>query len=202
MDRSFQLASLRDRLEEIQARDVGQDSIPILAGAGVRVRALHEWFVGSEDGPQWSPALLPMLDLVRRGFESGLLSRVVWIGRRVFPYPTTLARRAGMLAASVFVDPPRGGARLWAIDLALRTSAPTAVIADGQGRTQRERGACAGITAGIARWPRRTNHGSVEGLPLTATFRVQLVEFSDTSSVLTFLLGTTPPGALHSGLDR
>jgi protein ImuA len=116
---------------------VGRDVIPTAAGDGLRVRALHEWFAGGSEShdPDWSPPLLPLIDLVRRGFVAGLVSRIVWIGGRVFPYPLTLARHEGMLPASVFVDPPSAAARLWAIDLALRCGAPTAVVADGQGFT-------------------------------------------------------------------
>lgn len=141
MNRSLQLNNLRDRVGAIQARDAdretGRGTIPAATGDRLRVRTLHEWFAGGGDSRDlgWSPPILPLLDLVWRGFERGLLSRVVWIGRRVFPYPLTLARHDGVLAASVFVDPPSAAARLWAIDLALRCGAPTAVIADGEGLT-------------------------------------------------------------------
>lgn len=52
--------------------------------------------------------------------------RVVWIGRRSWPYAHALVRRIGssldrrLLDASLFVDPPDDAARVWAIDLALR----------------------------------------------------------------------------------
>lgn len=100
-------------------------------GVSLRVRAVHEWFGG---GVGDGLPLLPLVDVVRRGFSAGVVSRVVWVGRRVFPYPLAIARLdVGLLAASVFVDPPSGAARVWAIDLVLRTATPTAVIADGCG---------------------------------------------------------------------
>ena len=77
---------------------------------------------------------------------------VVWIGRRIRPYPHLLLRGHGgigriagfrqstanardrlLLERSLFIDPPDDGTRLWAIDLALRCDAVTAVIADGRG---------------------------------------------------------------------
>jgi hypothetical protein len=77
---------------------------------------------------------------------------VVWIGRAVRPYPhlllrgrTPVGRFASsrqstantrdrlLLERSLFIDPPDGGTRLWAIDLALRCPAVSAVIADGRG---------------------------------------------------------------------
>ena len=65
----------------------------------------------------------------------GVTGRVMWIGPRVWPHPLTLARLGGqaLLGASVFVDPPDDAARLWAIDLALRSGAVRSVVADGGG---------------------------------------------------------------------
>lgn len=42
-------------------------------------------------------------------------------------------RPSRLLASSLFVDPPDEGARLWAIDLAVRCPALAAVVADGRG---------------------------------------------------------------------
>lgn len=77
---------------------------------------------------------------------------VCWIGASVWPYPRSLipdplgdasemlpspessARGASpLLESSLFVDPPDEGARLWAIDLAVRCPALAAVVADGRG---------------------------------------------------------------------
>lgn len=147
---------------------MGSGVIPTPGGVGVRMRALHEWFAR----PGGSLALLPLIDLVRRGFASGTVSRIVWIGRRVFPYPLAIARLdAGLLGASVFVDPPSGEARVWAIDLVLRTATPTAVIADGCGmalaQTRRVQLA-AGTGRGIALLARSSDE---EGALSAATTR-------------------------------
>jgi hypothetical protein len=73
---------------------------------------------------------------------------VAWIGRKCWPYPRLLIRSRGMdvdhsidqqggvedrsmLERSIFIDPPDDAARLWAIDLALRSGALAAVVADG-----------------------------------------------------------------------
>lgn len=137
MNRSSKLATIKDRLRAIHARAPDREAIATTSGVGLRLRALHEWFTGSTNahGRDWSPCVLPLLDVVARGLTHGHVSRVVWIGRRVFPYPPALACCSRLLRTSIFVDPPNASARLWAIDLALRTTAPTAVIADGQGLT-------------------------------------------------------------------
>jgi protein ImuA len=63
----------------------------------------------------------------------------MWIGRRVFPYPVFLARQhPSWLAASLFVDVRERDARVWAIDVALRSGVATCVVADGQGITLAE----------------------------------------------------------------
>ena len=64
---------------------------------------------------------------------------VLWVGRRVWPYPRGLvrttagARSRWLLERSLFVDADDDGARLWAIDLALRCRALAAVVADAHG---------------------------------------------------------------------
>jgi len=137
MNRSNRLAAIKDRLGAIRARDVGREVIATTVGVDLRLRTLHEWFTGSTNshGGDWSPCVLPLLDVAARGVTHGHVSRVVWIGRRVFPYPPAFAHCNRLLHASIFVDPPNAAARLWAIDLALRATAPIAVIADGQGLT-------------------------------------------------------------------
>lgn len=65
-------------------------------------------------------------------------ARVLWIGRRCWPYPPSLVSRSGdrrLLERSVFVDPPTRDERLWALDVALRSSATLVVVADGAGLT-------------------------------------------------------------------
>lgn len=105
------------------------------------------------------PPLRLLAWLAHRAWLPGAPSHgrfVCWIGARVRPYPRALlserpaaewepesiaqeapATDAGpasrLLASSLFVDPPDEGARLWAIDLAVRCPALAAVVADGRG---------------------------------------------------------------------
>jgi hypothetical protein len=107
---------------------------------------LHEWFGVEEGGTQpraavlhrWSP---PLCILVHLAWQA--LSReasppwTVWIGRRCHPYPRVLIRDGGqdrrLLTRSLFVAPRDSTARLWAMDLALRSPAVGCVVADGSG---------------------------------------------------------------------
>ena len=111
----------------MQRRAGDEARLSTCTGVDLRRSVLHEWFTVCD-----APPLIPMLDVVLRGFASGALTRLVWIGRAVFPYPALLAGHRMVLRASVFVDPPDLPARLWAIDLVARGRSPTAVIADGQ----------------------------------------------------------------------
>lgn len=98
----------------------------------------------------------PLAGAAGEGHGSGRTGPVLWIGRRVWPYGRALVRAgprgARLLARSLFVAMPddvagaRGrvaseavksesGARLWALDLALRCRAVAAVMADGRGFT-------------------------------------------------------------------
>ena len=68
---------------------------------------------------------------------------IVWIGRRLWPHPRLLVQHdplapgalpdCGLLARSLFVDPPDRALHLWVIDVSLRSGAAAAVIADGAG---------------------------------------------------------------------
>jgi len=106
---------------------------------------LHEWFaVDGESSP-----LLIFTHLARQTLHAtlqgagvgGSRTCVVWIGRRVWPYPCAIvpapasstAPRHSLLNHSLFVDAPDDAARLWAIDLAVRCPAVACVIADGSG---------------------------------------------------------------------
>ena len=120
-------------------------------GGGLARGALHEWCGlvdaqgrGAPPKPwrlQWAPPLFLLMHLATRGLEDararaqdGEETRVLWIGRKVWPYPNALAAESrALLSQSVFVDPPDEQSRLWAIDLALRCPSVTAVVADGQG---------------------------------------------------------------------
>jgi len=72
----------------------------------------------------------------------------LWIGRGCWPYPWALAGRdleqtagavsgatstGSLLSQTVLIDPPDTAGRLWAIDLAVRSGAVGAVVADGRG---------------------------------------------------------------------
>jgi len=82
---------------------------------------VHEWFA---DGP--APLCL-FVHLARQ-----VAAPVAWIGRRVWLYPHAAMRCDPDAARQwLLVDPPDVAARLWAIDLALRSGALGAVIADG-----------------------------------------------------------------------
>jgi protein ImuA len=134
-----------------------------LGWAGLRRGGLHEWFGLADGSPEppadrsvdrsvngpagrfeargprsWAPPLCLLSDLAACALRAGgCRRRVVWIGRRVWPYPRTLLGRGGsataedLLARSVFIDPPDDSSRLWAIDLAARCPAVTAIVADG-----------------------------------------------------------------------
>jgi hypothetical protein len=54
---------------------------------------------------------------LRAAGADGAAPLLVWIGRRVWPWPVVLGRA---VEHSLFVDPPDTGARLWAIDQCLR----------------------------------------------------------------------------------
>lgn len=84
------------------------------------------------EAPLWVPPIAVLLHLARRGLSKGSPRRVVWIGRRCWPYPGT-PRADPLLRRSIFVDPPDDAARLWAIDLAARCPAAAVVVADGSG---------------------------------------------------------------------
>jgi hypothetical protein len=106
--------------------------------------AIHEWFGPIDPTPDtparsepWAPALCLLTHLARQALAQNHNSggAILWIGRRCRPYapllsgPTPASR--ALLNRSIFIDPPDDAARLWAIELALRSPASIAVIADG-----------------------------------------------------------------------
>ncbi|MHC5112813.1 MAG: ImuA family protein [Planctomycetota bacterium] len=96
--------------------------------------ALHEWF--GADPPLHLLTHLARRSLItdeRQGARGGGAQGgvVIWIGRRVWPFPTPEVVGGPLLERSLFVDPPDDSSRLWAIDLVLRNEAVGAVIADG-----------------------------------------------------------------------
>jgi len=111
-------------------------------GGGLLAGALHEWFGAcAHANPPgrrglWSPPLCILVHLAWRAFAAHSPPRwAIWIGQQCFPYPGVLVRDAGtdqrLLEHSLWVAAPTADSRLWAIDLALRSSAVGVVIADG-----------------------------------------------------------------------
>ncbi len=107
---------------------------------------------------RWSPPLGILVHLARRAALDAAPRWTLWIGRTCHPYPHLLARQHGrdhraprrvacgdLLEHSLFVatsrslpdrgvpDPRDAAARLWAVDLALRSPAVGCVVADGCG---------------------------------------------------------------------
>jgi protein ImuA len=98
--------------------------------------AIHEWF-GEEGarGEDWLPPLGALVDLARRALSAQPDRWALWIGRRCWPYPAPRGSGPDPLGRSLFVDSQDPDARLWAIDLALRSAAVGVVIADGSDLT-------------------------------------------------------------------
>jgi len=84
----------------------------------------------------WRPPLCLLAHLAWQALVASTPPRwIIWIGKACFPYPGILVRDAGsdqrLLAQSLFISAPSAESRLDAIDLALRSTAVDAVIADG-----------------------------------------------------------------------
>lgn len=158
-DRREQLARLVHALEARADHDQATPPTPVPTGWAASSSSppltslprgiIHEWFgpadpCDSRSRPEpWAPALCILTHLARQalaqasgGSAEGRSGGVVlWIGRRCRPYPPLLSgptpRDHALLRRSIFIDPPDDAARLWAIELALRSPAAIAVIADG-----------------------------------------------------------------------
>lgn len=117
-----------------------------LPHGGLAFGKVHEWLGVLEPdetpgGKRWSPPLTLLTHLVRGALEraDNAQARVLWITRRgaasLTPFPASFAGEGARdaLACSIFVYAPLPEQRLWAIDLALRSRAATAVVADGTG---------------------------------------------------------------------
>lgn len=74
----------------------------------------------------WLPPLTPILHLARN-----TTGTIVWIGRRVWPYPVSCP---DLLTRSIFIDAKDLAERAWATDVSLRCPGLT-VIADGSAFT-------------------------------------------------------------------
>jgi hypothetical protein len=149
--KALTLADLRERLSSIEHRTSTHAPIPTgwdhaQDAREPRTRAtfsaltrgtLHEW-IGLESTTQtrrWSPPLMLLVHLaceaVAQAERESSALWFCWIGPRVWPSPSSLARaRQDLLGRSLFVDATDAASRLWAVDLAARIPS-VLVIADG-----------------------------------------------------------------------
>lgn len=116
--------------------------IDLALGGGLARGSLHEWFAQKDRG-RWFPPMAIFIHLAWRAIEENLTDGplILWIGRSCWPNPRALIRVAlggsggsddrALLARSLLIDPPDDAARMWAIDLSLRSSAVALVAADG-----------------------------------------------------------------------
>jgi hypothetical protein len=126
---------------------------------------LHEWFAEQNrpQGSAWIPSLGVLIALAWQAIAAEPGCRVLWVGRRCWPYPPALVQRSGgmqdcrLLDASVFVDPPSRAERAWAIEQAARCAAVGMVVGDGAGlamaESRRLQLAAAGVPVLLARPP-------------------------------------------------
>lgn len=137
----------------------------VLGSAGLARGAVHEWLgvetrtPGEASTPEarpprrrdWIPPISVLIHLARRALAEDPVEErwLIWIGRRIQPYPRALADSIGgggdgggggeseegasPLARSLFVDPPTAADRVWAADLALRCGAASCVVLDASG---------------------------------------------------------------------
>lgn len=106
---------------------IRQTAAPRRAKAGAMASAVR-----------WTPPLCILVHLAWRAIAHNTARPwIVWVGRKCHPYPRVLMGRRGgadgLIEKSLFVAPRDGPARLWAVDLALRSPAVGTVIADGCG---------------------------------------------------------------------
>ena len=106
----------------------------MLPAGGLAADGVHEWIgVDSLGRSRATPPLSILAHLARRAAAANRGKSLLWIGEAIWPHAPTLHARAdeGVLSRSVFVRAASPGERLWATDLALRSGAIAAVIADG-----------------------------------------------------------------------
>src|SRR5690554_6582366 len=81
----------------------------------VETGAIHEWFgadssLEGRTSADWIPPLGVLVNLVREAAACSGERRLLWIGRRCWPYPGALRAqgtgRPSLLERSMFVDPP------------------------------------------------------------------------------------------------
>lgn len=133
MDLSKLIEDLRERVDAVRIAGSPFSTLATPLGLPLTLGEVHEWYGGS-DG-DWLPPLTILIGLAIAAVESGKATHLCWIGRACWPCPLALLHHQRVLRASLFLDLPHDSARLWAIDLALRSSAAVGVIADGRGLT-------------------------------------------------------------------
>jgi protein ImuA len=164
------LTSLRRRLGEIETEaGKGAGGVSIAFPDSTQMLwsgAVHDWSLASvegESGGRWHPPLLLLAHLAGLALAShASRSAVLWIGRRCWPYPPGLLQDGAetpLLRRSIFIEPPDAAARLWAIEVALRSTAVAAVVADASrldmsGSRRLQLAAEAGGTLGLLARPR------------------------------------------------
>jgi hypothetical protein len=132
----------------------GWPAVDAVLGGGLARRGLHEWWGALPDARAVLVQLAWDALLHDERHRPGAHRRVVWVGRDAWPAPGELVRGlragiAGMFGAHVprrwpdarlhdrallvDVPPHDAGARLWAIEQAVRCPGVCAVFADGRG---------------------------------------------------------------------
>jgi hypothetical protein len=106
-------------------------------GGGLSAGAVHEFFgplAAEGNASNRRTEFSPLCLLVHLAGQAVRLidGEVIWIGRRCWPNPQFL-EQCRLLNRSLFVDAVDEGTRLWATELAMRSPAVAAVIADGEG---------------------------------------------------------------------
>lgn len=158
MMRVATIQELREKLDGISVARAASDEVlktgwPAVdetLGGGVLAGGLHEWIgVASPEQDRsaggnerrtpsrtWSPPLCVLVHLAWQSLVASLQPRwTVWVGQRCFAYPSVMVKDRGadrrLLDRSLFITPRNAEDRLWAADIALRSSAVGAVVVDG-----------------------------------------------------------------------
>lgn len=100
-------------------------------------RATRRW----DPAKRWAAPRAPLIHLAWQWIEHDAQQRrtaerrIVWIGASCFPYPRTLVRGTDrrLLERSILVSPRHPKQRFTALDIALRSSAVSLIVADGTG---------------------------------------------------------------------
>jgi protein ImuA len=149
-----QLAALSRRKPIAAAVETGWMPVDrLLPDGGLARGAVHEW-IGTDEPPtpaasnsrtyrgkNWTPPLALFIYLVERAQcvenKPPPLSRTIWIGPAVWPYPPALWGDSGTTPLFtdrvLFVRAVTPAQRVWAAELVLRSRTATAAIVDGAG---------------------------------------------------------------------